>query len=72
MHLVWSGSKDVIKDITDKMGAGMAEYVWSLAVCMAPASDGRSSVFTEVSANLAQGTVDQAAYDRHAGNLLTA
>ena len=22
------GSKEVIKDITDKMGAGMAEYVW--------------------------------------------
>ncbi|CAE7574335.1 LSS [Symbiodinium natans] len=39
-----AGSKDVIKDITDKMGAGMAEYV---------------------SANLAQGTVDQAAYDRY-------
>jgi len=34
----------VIKDITDKMGAGMAEYV---------------------SADLAQGTVDQAAYDRY-------
>jgi len=39
-----SGSKEVIKDITDKMGAGMAEYV---------------------SADLAQGTVDQAAYDRY-------
>jgi len=39
-----AGSKGVIKDITDKMGAGMAEYV---------------------SADLAQGTVDQAAYDRY-------
>lgn len=38
------GSRQVIKDITDKMGAGMAEYV---------------------SADLAQGTVDQAAYDRY-------
>lgn len=37
-------SQDVIRDITDKMGAGMAEYV---------------------SADLAQGTVDQAAYDRY-------
>lgn len=33
----------MIRDITDKMGAGMAEYV---------------------SADLAQGTADQAAYDR--------
>jgi len=38
------GSQKVIRDITDKMGAGMAEYV---------------------SADLAQGTVDQAAYDRY-------
>ncbi|CAJ1409101.1 unnamed protein product, partial [Effrenium voratum] len=38
------GSREVIKDITDKMGAGMAEYV---------------------SADLAQGTVDQAAYNRY-------
>merc|ERR1712151_824 len=38
------GSRDVIRDITDQMGAGMAEYV---------------------SADLAQGTADQAAYDRY-------
>jgi farnesyl-diphosphate farnesyltransferase len=38
------GSQDVIRDITDQMGAGMAEYV---------------------SADLAQGTEDQAAYDRY-------
>lgn len=37
-------SRDVISDITDRMGAGMAEYV---------------------SADLAQGTVDQEAYDRY-------
>jgi farnesyl-diphosphate farnesyltransferase len=37
-------SQKVIKDITDKMGAGMAEYV---------------------AADLGQGTVDQAAYDRY-------
>ena len=24
-----AGSKGVIKDITDKMGAGMAEYAWN-------------------------------------------
>mmetsp|Transcript_18141 Transcript_18141/g.31828 ORF Transcript_18141/g.31828 Transcript_18141/m.31828 type:complete len:796 (-) Transcript_18141:83-2470(-) len=39
-----AGSRDVIKDITRLMGAGMAEYV---------------------SADLAQGTKDQAAYDRY-------
>lgn len=39
----YPGSQKVIRDITDKMGAGMAEYV---------------------SADLAQGTADQAAYDR--------
>ncbi|CAK0844067.1 unnamed protein product [Prorocentrum cordatum] len=38
------GSREVIRDITDKMGAGMAEYV---------------------AADLGQGTVDQAAYDRY-------
>ncbi|CAK9012094.1 unnamed protein product [Durusdinium trenchii] len=38
------GSREVIRNITDKMGAGMAEYV---------------------SADLAQGTLDQAAYNRY-------
>jgi len=38
------GSQEVIRDITNKMGAGMAEYV---------------------SADLGQGTIDQAAYDRY-------
>jgi len=37
-------SQDVIRDITDKMGNGMADFV---------------------SADLAQGTIDQAAYDRY-------
>eukprot|EP00929_Paragymnodinium_shiwhaense_P093812 TRINITY_DN5409_c0_g1_i1.p1 TRINITY_DN5409_c0_g1~~TRINITY_DN5409_c0_g1_i1.p1 ORF type:complete len:852 (+),score=230.31 TRINITY_DN5409_c0_g1_i1:131-2557(+) len=39
-----AAAREVIRDITDKMGAGMAEYV---------------------SADLAQGTKDQAAYDRY-------
>jgi len=38
------GSQEVIRDITNKMGAGMAEYV---------------------AADLGQGTIDQAAYDRY-------
>ena len=41
-------SRDVIKDITDKMGAGMADYV---------------------SAELAQGTADEAAYDLYCHNV---
>jgi len=44
MKSLRESSREVIRDITNMMGAGMAEYV---------------------SANLAQGTADQAAYDRY-------
>lgn len=84
-----AGSRQVIKDITDKMGAGMAEYVEtseseclelpthlvqrqnlqsrSIRDCNLQLLSASHLSFMQVSADLAQGTVDQAAYDRRSG-----
>ena len=86
-----AGSRQVIKDITDKMGAGMAEYVETSESECLELPLGSAAQFAEqeyeglqfaasfcslrtshlplmqVSADLAQGTVDQAAYDRRSG-----